>query len=550
MYRIHDRDMDVNQEDKYKNEVMRDMRQKRLLLLLMAALLVCACAGTAMAAALEIGTAEELAAFRDRVNSGDVSLDARLTQDITLSGNWTPIGQYVENENHGESHYYAGTFDGGGHTVGGLVVTSADTGVGNIGGDITKTAGFFGTIGSDGVVKNVNLADPMVDAWGGPDDSLSWVGGLVGILFGRVENCTVTGGTMTGRGVGGVAGWNYGGAVANCSASGIERIYASKEAGGVVGYNSWDGTTTDCIASGIKSIDSDYSAGGLIGYNLYAKVAPVANNTVSGIGSIYGDSYAGGVIGYNSGESDVINCVAVDIALLSAGDGNGRNDSGAGGVLGYNSGSAVTNCALIAGASSTVISSDASEGGAVGWMDSGAVANFQNCVYPSNVTFAQSEGKPYGNIPLASMDEQYKVTSYDVDETDPAKLPAIVALLEQGVALAVKQGEDASLDVTALPGTQGFENLNFNWKTDDASGDVVSVVPAGASATLSGVAAGTANVTCEVRGDISADLTCLVTVTGTPPDGTKHSGDSSNCSAFGFGLLTLAALPFVLKRKK
>ena len=65
-----------------------------------------------------IASGAELAEFRDAVNAGSADICARLTADIDLSVDgkpldWEPIGSPI----------YSGTFDGGGHTVSGYVVT-------------------------------------------------------------------------------------------------------------------------------------------------------------------------------------------------------------------------------------------------------------------------------------------------------------------------------------------------------------------------------------------------------------------------------------------
>ena len=60
--------------------------------------------------------------FRDRVNAGSAEINAKLTKDIDLSedggkpSEWIPVGQYTDKTPDG----YAGSFDGGGFTVGRL----------------------------------------------------------------------------------------------------------------------------------------------------------------------------------------------------------------------------------------------------------------------------------------------------------------------------------------------------------------------------------------------------------------------------------------------
>ena len=98
-----------------------------------------------------IASGAELAKFRDAVNAGSADICARLTADIDLSVDgkpldWEPIGSPI----------YSGTFDGGGHTVSGYVVTKAAYY------EAIKVyyAGFFARIGNgdeSGSVKNLIL---------------------------------------------------------------------------------------------------------------------------------------------------------------------------------------------------------------------------------------------------------------------------------------------------------------------------------------------------------------------------------------------------------
>ena len=72
----------------------KNTKTKALCLLLALVMVLGLLPGTALAAEEEIvsiSTAEELAAFRDRVNSGEKNLNAKLTGDIQLTGAWTPF---------------------------------------------------------------------------------------------------------------------------------------------------------------------------------------------------------------------------------------------------------------------------------------------------------------------------------------------------------------------------------------------------------------------------------------------------------------------------
>ena len=79
-----------------------------------------------------ISSLSELEAFRDRVNSGDRTLCAQLTADITLGDSWTSIGL---------NQAYIGTFDGNGHTI------RAENGVTNL----------FRGIGNGGKVQGLTV---------------------------------------------------------------------------------------------------------------------------------------------------------------------------------------------------------------------------------------------------------------------------------------------------------------------------------------------------------------------------------------------------------
>ena len=118
----------------------------------------------------QIATADDLKAFRDKVNGGATTACAILTADITLhkSETWTPIGS--------SKNKYNGTFDGQGHTIRGLNVN--ETG--------SNEAGLFGDTAQSNtspVIKNLTIADSsFVTARG-------YAGGVAGYGGGVFENC-------------------------------------------------------------------------------------------------------------------------------------------------------------------------------------------------------------------------------------------------------------------------------------------------------------------------------------------------------------------------
>ena len=143
----------------------------------------------------KVHTAEGLKAFADEVNGGNRSLKCTLTADINLTEqSWTPIGSY--------SNRYTGTFDGEGHTISGLQLSSIGS----------NNVGLFGYV-DGGTVKNLNLEITSVS---GND----YVGGVVGRNDGTITGCMVSGGSVTASAedayVGGVVGNDYGGTITDC----------------------------------------------------------------------------------------------------------------------------------------------------------------------------------------------------------------------------------------------------------------------------------------------------------------------------------------------
>ncbi|MDL2298873.1 hypothetical protein LJC40_06990 [Synergistaceae bacterium OttesenSCG-928-D05] len=341
-------------------------------------------ASSAFADTVSIGTPEQLAAFRDRVNGGEPELDALLTADILLSGDWKPIGY----DDGTDDYSYAGTFDGGGFTITGLKVT-VDSAVTFEDG---KAAGLFGVVGTEGVVQNVTIQGANVDA--GTDEG--YAGAAVGLNSGTVKDVAVIGGTMKGSYTGGVVGYSYmidaKAKVLNCSASDIDSIDAVKYAGGVVGNNDLS-EVTNCTASGIGTIKGE-AAGGIVGSD---SAGNIANCTVSRIGTIEGVG-AGGIVGGSSG--GIANCTASDIVTIS-----GTNAGGAAGQL---IGGTITNCTA---SGIVTVSGGTYAGGVVGELWGGVISN---CTASGIGTI---DGEYAGGVLGASVDfYPYKITNCTASE--------------------------------------------------------------------------------------------------------------------------------------
>ena len=212
-----------------------------------------------------------------------LGINITLTADIDLKGiDWTPIGIDY-------NHRYTGTFDGGGHTITGLTVTTSD-----------QYAGLFGYIGSGGTVKNVVLEGVQIES----DNDMSAVGGVAGQSYGNIENCSVSG-SVSGSGnngtAGGVVGYQSGGSITGCNSS--ATVNAGNAAGGVAGLADGGATLTACYATDDVTLVSNgtgtYYAGGVVGDNINRStvIACYAWGSVTGSGS--GTIYVGGVTGTN-----------------------------------------------------------------------------------------------------------------------------------------------------------------------------------------------------------------------------------------------------------
>lgn len=262
-----------------------------------------------------VTTADGLKNVAKLVNEeGKTDIDITLTDNITLTGEWTPIGT--------ESQPYTGTFNGKDKTITGLTVTTSD-----------QYAGLFGCIDDGGTVKNVKLENVQITS----DHQYAYVGGVAGNNDGAIENCSVSGsvsGNSTYNSVGGIVGDNYG-TIQGCSAA--VTVKDGKNTGGIAGSNK--GTITNCCSTGTVTSDNNYSnTGGVVGYNEGATItACYSTGNITSSGEYCN---TGGVVGQNMRKSDSGQIIACYHA-----NGTVSGDSYVGGVVGWNStSSAVTAC--------------------------------------------------------------------------------------------------------------------------------------------------------------------------------------------------------------
>ena len=212
----------------------------------------------------------------------DRSINCTLTADIDLTGkDWTPIGTNFYNS-------YTGTFDGGGHTIKGLTVTTND-----------QYVGLFGRLGKAGTVKNVVMEVVQITS----NHSLGYAGGVAGFSWGgTIENCSVSGSVSGAVSVGGVVGIQWEASITGCSSS--ATVKGMVQVGGVAGETNSGATMAACYATGNVTIEIDpinnILGGGLVGFNAGSSVlACYATGNVTSTGSGTGNVHIGGFLGGN-----------------------------------------------------------------------------------------------------------------------------------------------------------------------------------------------------------------------------------------------------------
>ena len=172
-------------------------------------------------------TADGLMAWNEAAQS-DPSLNCTLTADINMTGKtWTPVGMSIN---------YSGTFDGQGHTITGLNISSP-----------SEAVALFGDIGGAGKVMNLQLKDVTYNG-------STAMGGIAHGNNGTITACSVMGtltNTTNNGAVGGIAAINYG-TITACWFNGT--ITGGSNVGGIAVFNlnagSYSGKIAACYWSG------------------------------------------------------------------------------------------------------------------------------------------------------------------------------------------------------------------------------------------------------------------------------------------------------------
>ena len=208
----------------------------------------------------QITSAEGLRLFSELVNSEKNNLralDVFLTKDIDMSGvtDFVPIGKGAG---------YAGTFDGQGHTIDGLVLSGDRE-------DLQDCTNFalFDTLGSGAVIQNLILGENCrFEAGTREDVCTAAVAGLMRenvCLRNVMSRATVSGGKYSGGLVAWLSGDRYNGTftraeMQSCTNSG--RVDGALVAGGMIGMCQGSIFAQSCRNAGNVTAET---AGGLIG---------------------------------------------------------------------------------------------------------------------------------------------------------------------------------------------------------------------------------------------------------------------------------------------
>ena len=218
------------------------------------------------------------------VNGGKTDINITLDKNIDLTGKgWTPIGTDYDNA-------YTGTFDGGGHTITGLTITTND--------EYAGLFGYLGNFGKFGTVKNVVMDGIQITC----NHRLGYAGGVAGYSRGTIENCSVSGSVSGTVSVGGVVGAQRDGSITGCSSS--ATVKGTLNVGGVAGQTIFGATLTACYATGNVIIEiaptQNISGGGLVGFNDgISLLSCYATGNVTSTGSSTGYVHIGGFLGDN-----------------------------------------------------------------------------------------------------------------------------------------------------------------------------------------------------------------------------------------------------------
>ena len=216
----------------------------------------------------QITNAEELAWFRDTVNSGTTDIHARLLHDIDLNNvSWVPIGT--------KEHPYTSTFDGNAYTIRNFRLGNYSDS------DPISEKGLFGWIGLGGTIQDVVVKVDYMGSTYKPDNVNVIKCGLIAAYnAGTIQRCSaIVYYTFHVKGEFGAIAYRNSGTIEDClSAVGKLQsdilIPENASAAGIAYENS--GTIKNCLFDGKLRTD------GVTGNSYTAKDYAIAQNSSGG----------------------------------------------------------------------------------------------------------------------------------------------------------------------------------------------------------------------------------------------------------------------------
>ena len=308
-----------------------------------------------------ITKAEELAWFRDQVNSGQYSICAKIADNVEVIDMSTVCHAADKSQNLEEKSWvpignrniikYRGTFDGNGKTITNLYINASQTSQNNMGlfgytyqstiknltfenANVTNTQSntgiLVGKAGYGSTLQNIKISKTCQIKGG------NYTGGIAGELDGNAYNC-VNYATVQGiKYVGGFLGMysRKGNSITACANYG--NVTASSEmAGGLVGYFR-GGTIQDCANYG--DVKGTNRVAGMAGFVSDGKVQNVfsygnisVTNKTQNVGMVLGCSVSGateGMVAYYSGAKLIVNGKEKEVKAFGNGTPSEDNATG------------------------------------------------------------------------------------------------------------------------------------------------------------------------------------------------------------------------------
>jgi hypothetical protein len=255
-----------------------------------------------------VSTAAELAGLAYLVNGTAPSIaretfagkSINLVSCLDLTNyTWTAIGNYAQNS----ANIFQGSFNGRTNIISGLKIST------NL-----NYQSLFGYIGSSATISNLIVSGSITAS--------NYVGGLVGYNNGgALLSCVVSGSVQGVLYVGGLAGSNTG-LIQNCLSSGT--VSGNDYVGGIVGGNT--GTVQNVrYFSTVTSLTTDARVGGIAGYNAGQihnglMLGSVTYGTSTKVGRVVGENFTTGSItnGYYLNGASPTNAVGASAGSVSS----------------------------------------------------------------------------------------------------------------------------------------------------------------------------------------------------------------------------------------